>query len=266
MQSEAQTSAKRIIEICRRIYDKGFVAATDGNISVRLENGNILATPTAVSKGFVREDELIEVDLEGNVLSGTKRPSTELAMHLYIYKQRPDINAVVHCHPPYATGFATAGLALDKCVFPEVIVGLGAIPLAEYATPSTQEVVESIAPYIKTSDAFLLANHGVVTAGVDIFDAYFKMEKVEHAAHITLIARLLGGERVLTKSDVEKLEKISYASYGKETSKHLACIPCEKGDVCVGEECVHYEDRLRYLAEKGDVRVLVREAIARMDL
>lgn len=265
MQTDVQTSAKNIIEICRRVYDKGFVAATDGNISVRLESGNILATPTAVSKGFVQESELIEVDLEGNVVSGTRKPSTELAMHLYIYKERPDINAVVHCHPPFATGFATAGLALDKCVFPEVVVGLGAIPLAQYATPSTREVVESIAPYIKTSSAFMLANHGVVTTGADIFDAYFKMEKVDHAAHITLIARLLGGERVLTRSDVEKLEQISQASYGKEM-KQLPCIPCEKGDVCVGPACVSYEDRVRYLVEKGDVRTLVRDAIARMNL
>jgi L-fuculose-phosphate aldolase len=146
-------------------------------------------------------------------------------MHLYIYQQRPDVQAVVHAHPPYATGFATAHIPLTACLFPEVIVGLGAIPLASYATPSTNEVSESLAPYVKTADAVLLANHGVVTCGTDVQDAYFRMEKVEHAAHITFVARVLGGEKPLSPADIDKLASISQASYGKGFSSKIACEP-----------------------------------------
>src|SRR3989304_480918 len=148
MSSELQRAVTDLVDICHRVYDKGYVSATDGNISARLENGNILATPTAINKGMVRPDDLVIVDPEGNLVSGLKRPSTELHMHLYIYRERPDVGAVVHAHPPHATGFATARIALTECLFPEVIVGLGAIPLASYATPSTSEVVESSAPFI----------------------------------------------------------------------------------------------------------------------
>jgi L-fuculose-phosphate aldolase len=146
-------------------------------------------------------------------------------MHLFIYRQRPDVQAVVHAHPPYATGFATAHVPLTACLFPEVIVGLGAIPLASYATPSTNEVSESLAPHVKTADAILLANHGVVTCGTDVQDAYFKMEKVEHAAHITFVAKVLGGEKALSTTDIDKLARISQASYGKDFSSKIACEP-----------------------------------------
>jgi L-fuculose-phosphate aldolase len=212
-----------LISVCRRLYDKGFVTATDGNVSVRLENQNFLTTRTGISKGMVTPDDIIEVDTEGNVVSGKYRPSTELAMHLFIYSQRENVNAVVHAHPPYATGFATARQPLTSCLFPEVIVGLGAIPLAEYATPSTVEVIQSIEPFVRQADAILLANHGVVTCGKDLLDAYFKMEKVEHAAHITFVARMLGGEKYLTKEDVDKLKAISVESYGKDFSERIAC-------------------------------------------
>lgn len=216
MSAELQRIISHLVEVCHRVYDRGYVTATDGNVSARLPNGNILTTPTAINKGMVRADDLVIVDLEGNLISGLKRPSTELKMHLYIYQQRPDVQAVVHAHPPYATGFATARIPLNKCLFPEVIVGLGAIPLAEYATPSTNEVIESIAPFVRNADAILLANHGVVSYGRDLLDAYFKMEKVEHAAHITFVARLLGGEKPLTREQIEKLWTISRESYGKD--------------------------------------------------
>jgi L-fuculose-phosphate aldolase len=150
-------------------------------------------------------------------------------MHLYIYRERLDVQAVVHAHPPYATGFATARIPLTECLFPEVIVGLGAIPLARYATPSTSEVVESIAPFVPNADAILLANHGVVTYGADLLEAYYKMEKVEHAAHITFVARLLGGEKPLSDVDLEKLRKISEESYGKDFGEKVACIPSKDG-------------------------------------
>ncbi len=146
-------------------------------------------------------------------------------MHLFIYSQRPDIHAVVHAHPTYATGFATARIPLNECLFPEVIVGLGAIPLAAYATPSTKEVSAALTPFVKTADAILLSNHGVVTYGKNVDDAYFKMEKVEHAAHITFVARMLGGEKVLNEQDIAKLRAISETSYGKDFSEKIACEP-----------------------------------------
>jgi L-fuculose-phosphate aldolase len=219
-----------LINICHRLYANRFVTATDGNVSVRLENSNILTTRSGINKGLVTESDLVEVDMKQNLSSLMphpsslkSKPSTEVGMHIYIYFQRPDVNAIVHAHPPYATGFATARQPLNECLFPEVIVGLGAIPLAEYATPSTDEVAKSLEPYVKVADAILLANHGVVTYGKDLWDAYFKMEKVEHAAHITFIARMLGGEKPLTQEEVEKLRAISNQSYGKDFSKKIAC-------------------------------------------
>lgn len=219
---------EEIIKICRLIYAKGFVAATDGNVSVRIpETNNILTTATGVNKGLIQVDDIVEMNLNGETISGTKRPSTEIAMHIFIYHKRKDINAVVHAHPPYATGFATARQELTGCVLPEVIVGLGAIPLADYATPSTIEIVKSIEPFVNKTEAILLANHGVVTYGKDLLDAYFKLEKVEHAAQVTFIARLLGGEKYLSLQDVEKLKSISEATYGKVFSEKLTCIPSE---------------------------------------
>jgi L-fuculose-phosphate aldolase len=217
-----------LIDICHRLYANRFVAATDGNVSVRLENNNILTTRTTVNKGIITENDLVEVDPQGEFITHnsqliTQKPSTEIGMHLYIYSQRPDVNAIVHAHPPYATGFATARQPLNECLFPEVLVSLGAIPLAEYATPSTEEVAQSLEPYVKIADAILLSNHGVVTYGKDLWDAYFKMEKVEHAAHITFIARMLGGERPLSPEDIEKLRIISQQSYGKDFSGKITC-------------------------------------------
>jgi len=221
---------EQLIEICHRLYAKGFVTATDGNVSVRLENGNILTTRTAINKGMVTENDLVEVDNDGNPSTTQNpqssiihHPSTEIGMHLYIYSQRSNVNAVVHAHPPYATGFATARQPLNECLFPEVVIGLGAIPLAEYATPSTEEVANSLAPFVKVADAILLSNHGVVTYGKDLLDAYFKMEKVEHAAHITFVARMLGGEKPLSPEDIEKLRAISQQSYGKDFANKIAC-------------------------------------------
>jgi L-fuculose-phosphate aldolase len=200
--------ARHIVDVCRDLYEKGFVTATDGNVSTRLPNGNILATPTSVNKGRVNDNDLVEVTLDGVPVRAGWVPSTELGMHLFVYRERPDVRAVVHAHPTYATGFATARIPLDQPLFPEVIFGLGAIPLAEFATPSTPEVAASIAPFVKTSNAILLMNHGVVTYGKDLDDAYFKMEKVEHAAHIIFVARTLGGEKTLTAEQVQKLTSV----------------------------------------------------------
>jgi L-fuculose-phosphate aldolase len=214
-----------LVDICHRLSARGFVTATDGNVSARLANGNFLTTRTAVNKGMVTPEDILEVDPEGNPAGAGPRPSTELGMHLFIYRSRPDVNAVVHAHPTYATGFAVARQPLTGCIFPEVIVGLGAVPLAEYATPSTAEVAGSLEPYVGSADAILLSNHGVVAYGKDPYDAYFKMEKVEHAAHITFVARMLGGEKILSPEDVEKLRAISQQSYGLNPAGKLACEP-----------------------------------------
>jgi L-fuculose-phosphate aldolase len=252
MSSELQRTITDLVNVCHRVYDKGFVSATDGNISARLENGSILATPTAINKGMVSPDDLVVVDRAGNLISDQRRPSTEFQMHLYIYRERQDVQAVVHAHPPYATGFATARIPLTECLFPEVIVGLGAIPLAQYATPSTTEVVESIAPFVQEANAILLANHGVVTYGRDLLDAYFKMEKVEHAAHITFVAHLLGGGKVLSSSDIEKLRKISLESYGKDFEVQAARTP----------PIEEKKDSTLYTEE--ELRAIIREVIERL--
>ena len=206
---------RAIVEASHRLAAQGLVAATDGNISARLPGGTFLTTRTGLPKGSARPEDILEVDTTGAVVGSDLRPSTELGMHLSIYAERPDVHAVVHAHPPYATAFAVAGLAIRDNVFPEVIVGLGSIPLAAYATPSTPEVAASLAPYVRENNAILLRNHGVVTYGASVEEAYFRMEKVEHAAHILLLARLLGGETVLTHDQLQRLAAISPGSYGK---------------------------------------------------
>lgn len=204
-----------IVLACHRLYAKGFVTATDGNVSARLPSGNILITPSSVNKGDVRERLLVELRPDGTPVTLDRKPSTEAGMHLAIYRERPDVHGVVHAHPTYATGFAAARIPLPSNVFPEVIAGLGDIHLAPYATPSTPDVGASLLPFLRTSDAILLTNHGAVTCGATVEEAYYKMEKVEHAAHITFIARLLGGERPLDPRDVERLRSLSADVYGK---------------------------------------------------
>lgn len=206
-------NAQDIVKICHRVEAKGFVAATDGNISSRLPNGNILATPSSLNKGSVQIEDLVEITMDGKQVGGTRRLSTEMKMHLFIYKQRADVKAVVHCHPVYATGFAAAGIPLKENVFPEVIVGFGTIPLAQYATPSTDEVGESLFPFIKTHDAILMANHGVVSFGIDLWDAYYKMEKVEQIAHMLFVAESLGGANQLTNEQIARLKDLTKTIY-----------------------------------------------------
>lgn len=213
--SSLRDHKKNLTDICHLLYEKGFVTATDGNVSVRVSPNEILTTPTSLCKGWVKEDDLVLIDAEGNHFEGTGRASTEIKMHLFMYQQRSDVNAVVHAHPPHLTGFAVAGEALDHHVLPEVIVGIGKIPLAKYATPSTHEVSESLSPYIKDHDVILMQNHGAVACGKDLWEAYFRIEKAEHAAKIIYIARMLGGERKLTKHEVEKLRAMSVKSYGR---------------------------------------------------
>lgn len=171
---------KLICEIGKRIYNKGFVAANDGNISVKVGSNAIITTPTGVSKGFMTPDMMVKMDLSGNVISGNRKPSSEVKMHLRVYKENPEVNAVVHAHPPVATSFAVAGISLDKPIVPEAVILLGNVPVAPYATPGTEEVPESIAPYCKDHNAVLLANHGALTWGKDLIEAYYRMEALEH--------------------------------------------------------------------------------------
>jgi L-fuculose-phosphate aldolase len=194
-----------IIRVCRLIYEKGWVAANDGNVSIRLDEDRILSTPTAISKGFVTVDDLTICDLAGNKVNGHLERTSEIAMHSMIYSLRPDVGSVVHAHPPVATGFATAGRALDKALLPEVIIQLGAVPLASYGLPGTPALSEGMLPLIPHYDALLLENHGCTCYGEDVWQAFFRMEIVEHFAHITFVAEMLGGARPLPREEVEKL-------------------------------------------------------------
>jgi L-fuculose-phosphate aldolase len=194
-----------IVEIGRLVYEKGWVASNDGNISARLDQSRILATPTGVSKGRMSTEDLIICDMSGNKLEGTKDRTSEILMHTTIYEVRPDVQAVVHAHPPVATGFAVAGRPLNLALLPEVIIGLGSIPLAEYALPGTAALSDSLRPLIVSHDAVLMANHGVVSFGEDLFKAFYKLDTVEHSARIALVAELLGGPKVLPQKEVDKL-------------------------------------------------------------
>jgi L-fuculose-phosphate aldolase len=197
-----------IVRFGKLLHQTGLVAAMDGNLSVRLENGNILSTPTLMSKGLIEADDLVIVDSDGRRLNGSRDVSSEIAMHVLIYRKRPDIGAVVHAHPPTATGFAAAGLALDRALCAELIVTLGSVPLASYETPGTPELAEALAPLVTDHDAILMANHGVVTYGVDLLSAYMNMETVEHFAKIALVAHQLGRQQTLSEQHVDKLREI----------------------------------------------------------
>ncbi len=212
-----------MLRVCARLSALGFTPATDGNVSARISDTHILCTPTALAKGEVRADDLVVVAMDGTHAAGSRRASTEVRMHLEYYRQRMDVRAVVHAHPVHATAWATAGRALDACVFPEVIVSLGTVPLAAYATPSTEDVPLSIAPFTATHDAVLLANHGVVTAGASLATALHRMEKVEHTAHVLWLAETLGGPRVLSREQVQRLLDVAPASYGVDASSRPAC-------------------------------------------
>lgn len=205
-----------LIAVCHELAAAGFVAATDGNVSARRNATSLIITPSGINKGRLAPKNLVNVRMDGTRIGGGRKPSTELDMHLFVYDRRPDVSAIVHAHPPFATAFAAARIPMTDAVFPEVIVGIGAIPLADYATPSTREVRESLAPYVSACNAILLANHGVVTFGASPDEALFRMEKVEHLAHILTIARSLGGARRLTRSQLRRLQEASKANYGKD--------------------------------------------------
>jgi L-fuculose-phosphate aldolase len=202
-----------IVEVGRRMYARGYTASNDGNISVRLGADRLLMTPKSVCKGFMTPDMMCVTDLDGRKIQGDRDPSSEMLMHLEVYRQRADVQAVVHAHPPMATGFAVAGIPLNRAVLAEVVTTLGSVPIAAYATPSTTELPAAVRQYIKAHDGMLLANHGALTVGGDLFSAYFKMETIEHFAHISFVARMLGGENLLSREEVMRLQQLR-GTYG----------------------------------------------------
>jgi L-fuculose-phosphate aldolase len=204
MKSERE-HREEIVRVGKLLWERGYVAATDGNISVRLDGSRFLATPTGMSKGMMRSEDLVLVDADGRKHHGTRNVSSEIAMHMLIYRMRPDVSAVVHAHPPTATGFAAAGIALDEPLISETVIGLGCVPLARYGTPGTRELTETLEPLITEYDAILMANHGVVTCAADLLRAYMNMETVEHCAKVALTARMLGRQTLLTDEQVSKL-------------------------------------------------------------
>lgn len=225
MKQSLFTLKQDIVDVGKRMYARGYVASNDGNISARLDENKFLVTPTGVSKGFMKPEDLIVVNIEGKVLSGMKKPSSEVFMHLQVYKDRPDVNSVCHAHPPYATGFAVAGIPLDKCILPEVIITLGSIPLIEYGTPGTEELYRPVTKLLKDYDAFLLANHGALTVGTDVINAYHKMETLEHFAQIAFVSMQLGYQNTLSKEQVQKL-KDQREKFGIRTT--VGCVSSEE--------------------------------------
>jgi L-fuculose-phosphate aldolase len=215
---------KDIVAIGKMIHQRGWISSTDGNMSIKLSEDRILTTPTGVHKGFLEEDDLIVVDMEGKKISGSRNPSSEIALHLACYKNRPDVSAVVHAHPTLCIAFSVAGIQLAQCLLPEVIFTLGSIPTADYAAPTTQDVPKSIEKVIKEYDAVILERHGSVTIGKTIFDAFYTLERMEHVAEITYHARALGNARPLSGAQVDELLKIR-ANLGLP-GKKVTCNDC----------------------------------------
>ena len=197
---------KAILDIGQRMYVRNFVAANDGNISIRTGENEVWATPTGVSKGFMKKKMLVKVDLEGNVLEGTNKPSSELKMHLRAYQENPELLSVCHAHPPICTCFAIAGIPLDVPVLAEAVITLGDVPVAPYAELGSKEVPEVIAPYCHTHNGVLLANHGAVTWAEDPYSAYYRLESMEYYANILMITgKILKEQNTLTEEQVERL-------------------------------------------------------------
>ena len=201
---------KQICEIGKRIYDKGMVASNDGNISVKINDNEFLCTPTGVSKGFMTPEYICKVDANGNVIQANEgfRPSSEIKMHMRVYRERPDVKSVVHAHPLYATSFAIAGIPLTEPIMPEAVIALGCVPIAEYGTPSTEEIPDAVSKYLQHCDAVLLANHGALSFSDSLLNAYHKMESVEFYAQLMYQARMLGGPKQLTNAQVQRLYEI----------------------------------------------------------
>ena len=195
-----------IIDIGKRMYLRGFVAANDGNITCKVGPNAIWATPTGVSKGFMKPEMLVKLDLSGKVLQGSAKPSSEIKMHLRVYEENPDVMAVTHAHPPIATAFAVAGIGLEKPILTEGVTTLGVVPVAKYATPGTQEVPDSIAPFVNDYNAVLLSNHGALTWGKDAYEAFYRLESVEYYANLLMYTgNIIGKQNALSCDQVQTL-------------------------------------------------------------
>ncbi|RME53795.1 MAG: class II aldolase/adducin family protein [Deltaproteobacteria bacterium] len=220
---------RSVVEICRRMYERGFIAATDGNVSVRLAADRILVTPSGVNKGYLSEGDLVVVDRSGRKLSGRGSASSEIRMHLAVYALRPDVRAVVHAHPPLSIAFSIAGESLAQCMVPEVIVSLGDVPTAPYATPTTADVPKMLEPLVLRYDAIMLERHGSLTLGRDLEEAYNRLETMEHTAKISLAVKQIGKFRPLPKEEVDRLVAMGRAL--GLTRAHTACQTCGLCDI-----------------------------------
>lgn len=198
---------EEMCDICHKMWQLGWVAANDGNVSAKLSDGTFLATPTGISKSFITPEKLVHIDKDGNVLDGLEgfRPSSEIKMHLRCYAEREDVGAVLHAHPPVATGYAVANVPLDDYSMIETVIAIGSVPVTPYGTPSTNEVPEAIAPYLGEHDVMLLQNHGALAVGADVLTAYYRMESLELFAKISLNAHLLGGAQELSRENIDRL-------------------------------------------------------------
>lgn len=219
---EENEARAAIVATGRRLYERRILASIEGNLSVRLGEDRILATPSGANKGLMEPEDLVVTDVEGHPV-GTGHPSSEMLMHLAIYRERPDLHAIVHAHPPIATGFAVAGRELPAAVLAEIVTTLGCIPTAPYGTPSTDELAEAVVGPIRTYDALLLANHGAVTCGPALGTAEERMYQLEHFAEISLVSHLLGGPRSFSAEEVERLSGLRERAGGAPVPP--ACYP-----------------------------------------
>jgi L-fuculose-phosphate aldolase len=220
---DEKNARREIVRVGQLMYERSYVVSSDGNVSVLLDDGRVVATPTMTCKGRMTEDSLAITDIEGKPLNNRKA-SSELAMHLLIYQEREDIKAVCHAHPPNGTAFAVAGLAIDQPILSEVILTLGCVPLAEYGTPSTAELTEAMRPLVLHHNALLMANHGAVAYGADIWQAFDRLETLEHTAKIAILSRLLGGSKNLSSDAIEKLINVREAAgYLSEEARCQSC-------------------------------------------
>lgn len=210
----------QMCDVCHKMWQLGWVAANDGNVSVKLEDGTFLATPTGISKSFITLEKIVHIDKDANIIeaNGDYRPSSEIKMHLRCYKEREDVGAVLHAHPPVATGYAVANVPLDEYSMIETVIAIGSIPVTPYGTPSTYEVPDAIAPYLGEHDVVLLQNHGALSVGADLLTAYYRMETLELFAKISLNAHLLGGAKEISRPNIDKL--ISMRANYKVTGRH----------------------------------------------
>ena len=216
-----QEIREQICDVCHKMWQQGWVAANDGNVSVKIGEDLYLATPTGISKSFITPEKLIKINGKGEVLEALEgyRPSSEIKMHLRCYQEREDVGAVVHAHPATATGFACAHVPMDDYAMIESVIAIGSVPIAPYGTPSTDEVPEGIAPFLKEHDVILLENHGALTVGCDLITAYYRMETLELTAKIMLNARLLGGVKDISRENIDRLVTMRDTTY-HVTGKH----------------------------------------------